>query len=226
MIKQLSLTLFLIFSSLVITATNSFSMSIYDEDDENIEDVNDLIYKSKKEANSNNFSKAYLLIKKATKYGIKSKSIKNAKNYITKQENIYNKKVESAYQIKQQNNLYVSNNAIKFISKDFKNICLGASRKYKDLCYNIQNRDLKNMCLGMTQDRNLCYNINDSELKITCLGITTDSNLCYNINDNDLKNICLGISKNYDSCYNIQDNNLKNMCIGISRNSSNCYNIK
>ena len=134
----------------------------------------------------------------------KSKSIKNAKNYITKQENIYNKKAKSPYQIKQQqNNLYVSNNAIKFIS-----------------------RDLKNMCLGMTQDRNLCYNINDSELKITCLGITTDSNLCYNINDNDLKNTCLGISKNYNSCYNIQDNNLKNMCIGISRNSSNCYNIK
>ncbi len=110
---------------------------------------------------------------------------------------------------------------------DMKNMCLGASRAYPDLCYNVKDSNLKNTCLGMTKYPELCYNIKNKDLKNFCLGTSGQyRDLCYNIKDKDLKNACLGISRYRDNCYSIQDNNIKSMCIGISQHSDNCYNIR
>ena len=60
-------------------------------------------------------------------------------------------------------------------------------------CYNISNKDKKNMCLAKSK---------------------TQSSYCYNISNNDTKNMCIAVVKGKKSyCYNIKSRDEKNVCL-------------
>ena len=80
-------------------------------------------------------------------------------------------------------------------SRDLKNLCLAESGKYPSFCYNINDSDMKNYCLGVTKYPSSCYNINDSDTKNSCLASTKYPSSCYNINDSDNKNACNASTK-------------------------------
>lgn len=125
--------------------------------------------------------------------------------------------------------MIVRPNSSKFSisSSDLKYICIAGSKRNDNTCFNIQNKDTKNTCFGISKSSNYCYSIKDEDLKNFCLGKSQKSSFCYNIKNKDLKNSCIGItSQQNNACYNIQNSNLKSMCLGISSNSNNCYSIK
>jgi len=45
----------------------------------------------------------------------------------------------------------------------------------------IQDEDLKNRCLGITQNSSFCYKIQDKNIKYMCLGIAKEKHHCYDI---------------------------------------------
>lgn len=117
-----------------------------------------------------------------------------------------------------------------YSSADYRNACLG-STDYPSFCYNVDNPDMRNLCLGRSQrDENWCYSINNPDLKNLCLGISRSdyATFCYSINDPDIENTCLAASSyGYrDFCYNIPNNPWRSFCGGIALSSNNCYNFQ
>ena len=60
-------------------------------------------------------------------------------------------------------------------------------------CYNISNKDKKNMCLAKGKNQSsYCYNISDSDNKNMCIAVVKGKkSYCYNIKNRDEKNVCL-----------------------------------
>lgn len=117
-----------------------------------------------------------------------------------------------------------------YSSADYGNVCLG-STDYPSFCYNVDNPDMQNLCLGRSQrDENWCFSINNPDLKNLCLGISRSdyATFCYSINDPDIKNTCLAASSyGYrDFCYNIPNGPWRSLCGGIALSSNNCYNFR
>jgi len=107
---------------------------------------------------------------------------------------------------------------------DMKNLCLGETQD-KSNCYSIQDSDMKNLCLGETQDKSYCYSIHGSDMKSLCLGRTQGKSNCYSIQGSDMKNLCLGGFQDKSYCYSIQNSDMKNLCLGETQDKSYCYSI-
>src|SRR5690625_5020134 len=63
-------------------------------------------------------------------------------------------------------------------------------------CHSIDDRDLKNLCLGVTEKRSsLCRSINSIDTRYFCLAYV-DKNVtrCYSIRNKDSRNICLALT--------------------------------
>ena len=60
-------------------------------------------------------------------------------------------------------------------------------------CYNISNKDKKNMCLAKAKTQSsYCYNISNSDTKNMCIAVVKGKkSYCYNIRNRDEKNVCL-----------------------------------
>lgn len=115
-----------------------------------------------------------------------------------------------------------------FTSWDQKNICLAATdRKNKYSCYEIKDKDIQNMCIGISEQPTSCYSVENKDIKNFCLAASGQyKNACYQIKDSELKEVCLGVSHYSNNCYNVKDTDLQSMCLGISKNKNFCYQIK
>lgn len=111
-------------------------------------------------------------------------------------------------------------------NRDFYNACLGMTQ-YPTNCYDVQNKDLKNLCLATsTSDyRTFCYDIGNTDVKNACLGMTDYPSSCYDISDPEVKNTCLARSnRDYSSfCLNIDSGPWRAFCGGVAMNKDNCF---
>lgn len=149
---------------------------------------------------------------------------KNKKDF-SKQIDEYNKKMRSRNS-KSQGAANVDK-ALDLSANEMKNWCLATSGKYKEFCYNINNKNAKNACLGMTKYPSFCYSVTENSLKNICLARIKKEyrGFCYNIKNKDLQNSCLGITKSKDFCYSVANQRWKWFCLGVSEIPDNCYSI-
>lgn len=62
-------------------------------------------------------------------------------------------------------------------------------------CYQIQNRDRKNICLAQAKgEASYCYQVQDRDTKNVCLAqIKGEKSYCYQIQNRDLRSQCLSL---------------------------------
>lgn len=229
---HLLLLLFLTFNFSACQNDSHYNVTSLDTEMQDTEDFEEYLSKAKNSANSENFSLAHDYLEKARKLGVSKSQLSKAKQYVANKKEEYRERQRRIEQERQrrlamENQNTGDSSSSYYAADDLKNMCLGSSGAYKSFCYNIDNSDLKNTCLGMTDYPDFCYNIGNSDMKNYCLAASGQyPDFCYNIGDTDLKNACLGSTRGSDFCFSIHDSNLKSMCLGITNTSNNCYNIR
>jgi hypothetical protein len=128
-----------------------------DDEEEDAEDVADLLDRAKKEGKNESFTKANALLEQAKMYGVNKDDTQEASQYVAGKKKAKDDRLERARQARlaQQS----SGGGNYYSSSDMKNMCLATSGQYEYNCYNIQDGNIKNMCLGVTAYPNNCYNI-------------------------------------------------------------------
>jgi hypothetical protein len=94
MMKYILVAWFLAFSVVVVLPTQSFGMGIYDDEEEDREDVEDFISDAKANARNNNFSNAYDILKQARKLGVDIDGIQDAEKYVSDKKTAYYARLE------------------------------------------------------------------------------------------------------------------------------------
>lgn len=121
-------------------------------------------------------------------------------------------------------------NAARRTFPDHFNACLGMT-EYPSNCYNIDDPDLKNLCLANSGQgyQSSCYSIQNEDIKNLCLANAYPDfrTMCYSIGSSQLKDTCLAASnREYRSnCYNVSNEPWRSLCAGIALSSTNCYNL-
>ena len=137
MIKRVLLLSFLAFAVVyTIFPTSIYAISL-DDDEEDAEDVADLLEQAKKAGNSESFSEADTLLKKAEMYGVSTNDTQEASKYVSQQKQARDARLERERQAKleaqrrerekqavlsrqrtQRSNVYITNWGYKFQTGD------------------------------------------------------------------------------------------------------------
>lgn len=113
---------------------------------------------------------------------------------------------------------------------DYYNACLGMT-DYPTNCYNVDDPDLKNLCLANSGQgyETFCYNIRNEDIKNLCLANAYRDyrTMCYNIGSRQIKDTCLAASDSSyrTNCYNVDSEPWRSLCAGLALAPNNCYNL-
>ncbi|MCO4843286.1 MAG: hypothetical protein KC439_10355 [Yoonia sp.] len=113
---------------------------------------------------------------------------------------------------------------------DYYNACLGMT-EYPTNCYNVDDPDMKNLCLANSGQgyETMCYNIRNEDIKNLCLANAYRDyrTMCYSIGSSQIKDTCLAASDSdyRTNCYNINSEPWRSLCAGLALAPTNCYNL-
>lgn len=189
----------------------------------------DLLELAKQAARNEHFSRARDYLQQARNKSYNPKAVEAAESvyrsdYAAYEERQRREEAERQAQLAREEAARSGRGAIR-ASADMRNWCLGAANNNIHNCYSINDSDLKNACLGMTQYQAKCYEVNNDDIKNLCLATTQFPSFCYKISNNSIKQACLGMVESSHFCYN-SSGDYKLLCAGVSMSDNNCYNIR